>query len=183
MAIRAVTRVDIQALPGSDFVDWTTTFPPGLPVSVGTASFTNVPTAHGQNVKLINPSIFESRHQGRGPLDWAGDFDDGDPVLYTDLEPGPITIFFDNPVQGIGANVQANVLTNQTYCVRMKLFATGGAIVSFSGSGVMTHQGAGDAPFLGAISDAADIVRAEFHVSLTGQAHDLDLAINQLELA
>src|SRR5262245_15863646 len=39
---------------------------------------------------------------------WRGNFMTGEAVLFTDHLPGPISIVFDPPVQGVGSQVQIN---------------------------------------------------------------------------
>ena len=178
MALNSASRAKLGAQPGTDFIAWDTVFVPDVPITFGTQQFLSGTTNGGLTFKLIHPADLIVLTQSSAADQWNGDFVAGDMVLFTDTEPGPIVLLFDQPVRGLGVNVQANVLRNKSYAVRMKVFVTGGS-KPFVGQGTTQNLGTGLAPFLGALSSGADIVRAEFHV-VGGTV--LDLAINQVEL-
>ena len=181
MALNSVKlRATLGAQPGTDFIAWDTVFVPDVPITFGTRQFLVGQTNGGLDFKLTHPANLIVRTQGSAVDQWDGDFDANDRVLFTDIKPGPIVLFFDQPVRGIGANV----LTDTNYTVRMVVFLAGGGDKPFPGKGKTQHLGAGLAPFLGALSSNPDIVRAEFHVTppRNGSLTDLDIAINRVEL-
>ena len=185
MALNSASRATLGAQPGADFIAWDTVFVPDVPITFGTRHFLAGLTSGGLDFKLSHPADLIVRTQGNAVDQWDGDFLDQEKVLFTDMEPGPIVLLFDQPVRGLGVNVQANVQTNTNYAVRMKVFLAGGGGKPFVGQGTTQHLGTGLAPFLGALSSDADIVRAEFHVAPfpgNGGLTDLDIAINRVEL-
>lgn len=185
MALNFASRATLGAQPGADFIAWDTVFVPDVPITFGTRQFLPGQTNGGFDFKLTHPADLIVRTQGSAVDQWDGDFVANENVLFTDIEPGPIVLLFDQPVRGLGVNLQANVWTNQRYAVRMKVFLAGGGGKPFVGQGTTQHLGTGLAPFLGALSSDADIVRAEFHVAPfpgNGGLTDLDIAINRVEL-
>ncbi|MEO6661154.1 MAG: hypothetical protein ABIN44_12750 [Burkholderiaceae bacterium] len=185
MTLKSASRALLGTQPGFDFIAWESVFVPDVPITFGSRQFLSGASQGGLPFKLIHPANLIVRTQGSAADQWDGDFVAGDMVLFTDNEPGPIVLLLDQPVRGLGVNMQANVMTNKSYAVLMKVFVTGGGSKPFPGKGTMQHLGTGLAPFLGALSSNADIVRAEFHVApLPGKAGvtDLDLAINRVEL-
>lgn len=185
MDLQSATRAKLGAQPNTDFIAWDAVFVPDVPITFGTQQFLPGATNGGLTFKLTHPADLIVQTQGSNVDQWNGDFVDGDKVLSTDTENGPIVLVFDQPVRGVGVNLQANVFTGESYGVLLKLFLAGGGSKSFVGQGVTRNLGTGLAPFLGALSSNADIVRAEFHVApspLSGGITELALAINQVEL-
>jgi hypothetical protein len=187
MALKLASRATLGAQPGADFIAWDSVFVPDVPITFGTQPFLPGRSNGGLDFKLTHPADLIVRTQGSAVDQWDGDFTDQEKVLFTDIEPGPIVLLFDQQhVRGLGVNLQANVHTNTNYTVRMKVFLAGGGSRLFVGQGTTQHLGTGLAPFLGALSSNDDIVRAEFHVvPLPGNGGlvDLDIAINRVELA
>lgn len=189
MALNSASRATLGAQPNTDFIAWDTVFVPDVPITFGTQQFLPGTTNGGLTFKLTHPADLIVRMQGSAVDQWNGDFDgkndDQKIVLFTDTEPGPIVLFFDQPVRGLGVNMQANVRTNESYAVRMKVFLAGGGSKLFVDKGTTLNLGTGLAPFLGALSSNVDIVRAEFHVAPSpgnGSLTDLDIAINRVEI-
>lgn len=185
MALNFASRATLGAQPGTDFIAWDTVFVPDVPITFGTRQFLAGLTNGGLDFKLTHPADLIVKTQGNAVDQWDGDFDANERVLFTDMEPGPIVLLFDTPVRGLGVKAQANVGENESYAVRMKVFLAGGGGKPFVRQGTTQHLGTGLAPFLGALSSNADIVRAEFHVAAVagnGGLHELALAINRVEL-
>jgi len=185
MALNFASRTTLSNQPGADFIAWDSVFVPDVPITFGTQSFLPGKTSGGLAFRLTHPADLVVRTQGSGVDQWDGDFIDQERVLFTDIEPGPIVLAFNQPVRGIGANAQANLFTNHPYAVRIRLFLADGSSKAFTRQGTMQHLGTGLAPFVGALSSDADIVRAEFHVGAVpgnGGLVALDIAINQVQI-
>ena len=186
MALNSASRAKLGAQPGTDFIAWDSVFVPDVPITFGTQQFLPGTTNGGLTFKLTHPADLIVRRQSSDVDQWDGDFvDNNDKVLFTNTEPGPIVLVFDQPVRGLGVNLQANVATGEQYGVRMKVFLAGGGGKPFVGQGTAQNLGTGLAPFLGALSSNADIVRAEFHVAplpANGGVAELAIGINQVEL-
>jgi hypothetical protein len=185
MALKFASRNTLGAQPSADFIAWESVFVPDVPITFGAQPFLPGQSNGGLDFKLTHPADLIVRTQGSAVDQWDGDFVDHEKVLFTDIEPGPIVLHFDQPVRGLGVNVQANVWTNENYAVRMKVFLAGGGSRPFTRQGITQHLGTGLAPFVGVLSSSADIVRAEFHVAPfpgNGGLTDLDIAINRVEL-
>ena len=186
MALNSVSRAKLGAQPGTDFIAWDTVFVADVPITFGSQQFLSGTTNGGLTFKLIHPADLIVRTQGSAVDQWDGDFGANNKVLFTNTEPGPIVLVFDQPVRGLGVNLQANVATGEQYGVRMKVFLAGGGGKPFVGQGTTQNLGTGLAPFLGALSSNADIVRAEFHVvpwPANSGVTEFAIAINQVELA
>ncbi len=185
MSLNFASRATLGAQPGTDFIAWDTVFVPDVPITFGTRQFLPGQSNGGFDFKLTHPADLIVLTQGSAVDQWDGDFVANENVLFTDIEPGPIVLLFDTPVRGLGVNAQANVGTNESYAVRMKVFLAGGGGKPFVRQGTAQHLGTGLAPFLGALSSNADIVRAEFHVAPlpgNGGLHELAIAINRVEI-
>ena len=150
MAINFASRATLSAQPGADFIAWESVFVPDVPITFGTQSFLPGQTSGGLAFRLTHPADLILRTQGSDVDQWDGDFMDQESVLFTDIEPGPIVLSFDQPVRGVGANAQANVFTDQSYAVRIKLFLADGSRRAFTRQGTQQHKGTGLAPFVGA---------------------------------
>jgi hypothetical protein len=160
------------ALAGNDFVNWN---------GFG-ASPTVVPNPSNisSNTGIINVTVsmpsgqFRRLDQGGG---WAGNFASGDHLLYTNDNPGPMVILFDNPVNGAGAQIQAEAFGSFTATINV-YDASNTLIGSFNLAGNSTNAADNSAIFLGVKDNAPTIKRIEYTVN-TSEGY---FAINQLDL-
>jgi hypothetical protein len=160
------------ALGGNDFVNWN---------GFG-ASPTVIPNPSniGSNTGIINITVsipsgqFRRLDQGNG---WNGNFASGDHLLYTNDNPGPMVILFDTPVNGAGAQIQAETFGSFTATINV-YDASNTLIGSFNLAGNSTNAGNNSAIFLGVKDNSPTIKRIEYTVNTTVG----DLAINQLDL-
>ena len=109
---------------------------------------------------------------------WGGNFSPGDELLWTNSPgQGPLTLTFGTPVNGVGANIQADFFGNFTALIQA-FDSNGKLIESFSENGVSNGNGDGSAIFIGLIDSG--IKSVEF--SITSCTFDCaDFAINQLD--
>jgi hypothetical protein len=167
-----------SALASDDFVSWG---------SFG-SSFTLVPSGSqtpssvGNLVTVSLPSsdAFSRRDQGNG---WAGNFAPGAQLLWTQVNPGPLSIVFDTPVLGAGAQIQLNIPPNgvRTFTAFAEGFdSSNNSLGSVSLPGLSNNLGNNSAIFIGAVSDIP-IARFIFSVEPT-DGGDRDFAIGQLDM-
>jgi hypothetical protein len=107
---------------------------------------------------------------------WAGNFTQGDQLLWTNLANGPITIIFNTPVSGAGAQIQADDYGDFT--ATLNVYGAGGLLESYSLAGTSNGNNDGSAIFLGVLDGTADITEIQYSVSTGGD----DFAINELGL-
>lgn len=157
---------------GDDFVDWG-----GLG-----GNFTAVVDPFNLNsnsgaitVMGVNPNgIFERRDQGAG---WSGNFAPGDRLLWTQNTPGPMSLSFSSPVQGAGAQIQADSFGAFTGTIRA-YSPLNALLATYNLAGNSTSAGNNSAIFLGVFDPlGATIGRIEYDIVGNG-----DFAINQLDL-
>jgi len=162
-------------LAGNDFVDWggfgapfTVVANPSN-VSSNTAAITaNVSMPSGQ---------FERRDQSSGG--WDGNFAPGDHLLWTEsANVGPMIISFNNPVNGAGAQIQADFFGPFTATINA-YDASSTLIGSFTINGNSNPNADNSAIFLGVMDTSPTIKRIEYSVS---SVFNNDFAINQLDL-
>jgi hypothetical protein len=149
----------------NDSVSW------GQLGSTGTvvASGTTATSTNGLIVTLTDSSgPMERRDQGSG---WNGDFALGEQLLWNQ-QFGSITISFASPVSAAGAQIQGD--TFGPYTARITL--SDGSF--FDINATSGSSGADTNPFLGAISDSANIASVTFSLLTPNQ----DFAISSLFL-
>jgi hypothetical protein len=165
------------ALGGNDFIDWGVLGPDptNVPDPFNINSNTGVITA-----TVSNPTgQFAKYDQGNS---WWGNFAPGDAVLFT-IDPagpsfGPMIITFNNPVQGVGAQIQGDWW--QDFTARIRVYDVSNNLIgSFTLPGTSNGNGDNSAIFLGVIDTAgATIKRIEYDVDTVTMA----FAINRLDL-
>ncbi len=159
------------ALGGNDFYDWG---------DLGSNFTTIVDPAtilsdDGLQATVENPGgQFERRNQGTG---WAGNFANGDALLWTKNTGGPMSITFNTPVFGAGAQIQSNFYGTITATIRF-YDSSDILLSSFNLAGNSTSNGDNSAIFLGGLDTTASIKRIEYSVDNVTR----DFAINQLDI-
>ena len=168
-------RTGTGCLNGTDYYDWTDNYGP---------PFSSIPndsiaTSNGgleTTVHFTGGANGERRDQGNG---WNGNFTNGDELLWTAGDNGPLTLTFASPISGVGANIQADFFGAFTALIQA-FDASGNLIDSFSEDGTSNSNGDGSAIFIGLANDPG-IKSVEF--SLTSCALECgDFAINQLDI-
>lgn len=117
----------------------------------------------------------------------TGNFNPGDELLLTENLDGsvlsaPLTLTFNNPVSGVGANIEAGLFNGpSSFTALLQVYGSGGGLLgSFSEVGVSTDNEDGSAIFV-AIANTPGITEAVF--SLTSAPIDTGLlAINQMDV-
>ena len=162
---------DRASLGGIDFVDWSGFGPDFTTVPSGSTIDSNL----GLTVTVSMPSgDFERRDQGTG---WNGNFANGDALLWTSGNVGPMIIEFASPVAAAGAQIQRNSFG--TFTAEIQVFDSGDTMIaSFSLPGDSTADGDNSAIFLGVQDTSATIARIEYNVDSTSA----DFSINQLDI-
>jgi hypothetical protein len=172
-AAQALTLVTSRVgLGGNDAIKWSQLGSANTAVSNPfTATSDSGLTATG----TIPTGILARVDQDNG---WNGSFAPGDAVLWTNANPGPLSLEFSTAVAGVGAQIQANYYGSFTGVI--EAFNTGGfSLGSFTLGGTVTNAKDNSAIFLGVLSDTADIKKLVFNINDTPVA---DFAINQLSL-
>jgi PEP-CTERM motif len=160
------------ALSGTDFFDWGVLGP----------SFTVVPDPFDllsvggtTTAAVLNPlGNIERRNEGSS---WIGNFAPGDELIWTQNS-GYLSIVFDNPVLGAGAQFQPD--SYGAFTAQIDVYDPfGGFITNFTLAGNSTANGDNSAIFLGVLDTSASIGRIDYSVSLAPLE---DFAINQLDI-
>lgn len=172
----AVVSVDTRAdLNANDLVDWSIFGDSLTPVASGST----IPSQNGLVVTVaLVPSgdSLERRDQNSG---WAGNFDPGDALIWTrsDLS-HTLEISFSAPIQGAGFNIQRD--TYGSFIAAVESFDLNNLSLGLIFvSGDSTGAGDGSAPFLGFLSDSAEISRIEIGLY---ESDTPQFAINQLSI-
>jgi len=163
--------VQVGAFTGSDSIDWSQ-----LPLD-GQASPQTVTSAGGNSVDVTSnaPDQSNGLYRFEENTNFIGNFALGeDGIGVSEGQAGEtITLDFLTPVTGVGAQIQPDIYGNFT--AELRLFSAGNVLI---GGGPFTVTGAlfgtqdNSNPFLGAVSDSANITRAVFAII----AHDSGLA-------
>ncbi len=170
-ALTLVTnRPDLGA---NDSVDWGTL---GTPFTTVSNPF-SITSTGGLNLTVDMPSgSFQRLDQNNG---WAGNFAPGDHLLWTQGNSGPVTINFATPVKGAGAQIQANFFGS--FNAILAFDSNGINLGSFNLPGNSNSAGDNSAPFIGVLSDSANISSIIFDIS-RNDGLPTDFAINQLDI-
>lgn len=159
------------ALAGDDFIDWGNA---GAEFSDPTNPF-NINSNNGivTTVSQAGNSAFERRNQSSG---WSGNFANGDELLWTQGGNGPMSLAFNQTIQGGGAQIMRNQFG--AFVATIEAFDSGNnSLGSFNVNGNGTTNNDNSAIFVGVLSTSADIARISFSVSSTQ-----DFAINQFDI-
>ena len=173
----AATFLDSRAaLRGEDLVDWAVLGLPFTPVSnpfsimseEGLELEVSIPT--GEFLRLDQTPIF------------PGSFNVGDALLFTGLgNPGPLTLTFDQPVFGIGTQIQSDPQNIPEYTATITAFdSLGNLIDSGSVDAVSISDAGSGVPFLGFLDNQGDIKSIVFNALEAGE--NVPFAINAVSL-
>ena len=179
----AIAVTDRTLFASGDVLDWDGLGVPGtitasnsfaLATTGGIAVSVSKPSSGGfmrmeQQPRLLNPP----------PGMWRGNFAQGDPILYTNDAPGPVTIDFGIDVLGAGLQIQASNLG--AFTATVQAFSAGGISLgtfSFSGNSFATNDNT--AIFVGAMSSTRDI--RKLIVNAPGGANNA-FAMNRVSFA
>jgi hypothetical protein len=172
-------RTDLGA---DDLLDWSAA---GAPFdAVGSSA---IATAGGASVSLAMPNGTALVRVDEGDVvvdGWTGNFTPGEALVWTDLEPGPLSLHFASPIRGGGAQIQSQV--PGPFTASIQAFSLSGSLLAtFTRQGDSTFAQDGSALFLGLLSDTAEISRISFTVTAssdTGIPPLVDFALNQVSL-
>ena len=171
-----------------DFIDWVqfgdewTVISPELQNNQGLSA--------GGLVKftIVNPFQLVKLTQGKRD-NWRGNFATGEAALFTNHLPGPISILFDPPVQGVGSQFQINEIPERggpsvPFNATLTVFDSNGLQLKTSTrKGRSDGASDGSAVLVQLFDESPLIKRAEFKVRGTAPgSHVNDLAINLLRL-
>jgi MYXO-CTERM domain-containing protein len=96
--------------------------------------------------------LMERRDQGTG---FPGNFGPGEPLLFTN-NGGPVTLNFNNPVQGFGSQIQSGLYG--AFTAQIQAFDSSNTLLgSFTENGASNGNGDDSAIFIGVLSTATDI--------------------------
>ena len=141
-------------------------------------------TSVGLNTGLVgntNAMDWQNLQQGNG---WAGNFAPGMGLVYNGVStigtaPTSIGVYFDQPLFGVGAFIQANFYGNFTASIIL-LDSNLSPFFSYTANGV-SNGVPNTALFIGAYDGTADIWGAIFNTTANG-FHDQDFAIGDLRI-
>jgi hypothetical protein len=170
------------ALAGTEFIEWGDLGGPGTLVD---RSFT-VDTNQGTTVTgtMFAFGYLERLNQSN-PDPWAGNFNNGDRLLFTNIDnnfDNPITLRFPTGFAGVGTQIQAD--TAGGFTGRISAYSTGDVFLgSFDVAGNSTAD-VGTAIFIGLRSTSAStpIVRVDFSVPAASGTKSA-YAINQVDFS
>lgn len=173
---QALTRADLAA---NDLIDWGDLGPNGT--LVGNPFATTSSGGLGAAVSKDSSEDFQVLVQGDG---WAGNFSPGDSVLWTNSYPSvsfnAITLVFDDPVMGAGANIQqVNALAFFTGVIEA-YDSTNTLLALVSAIGTSNANGDGSALFLGLKGTEANIKRIRFYLTAAPFNYIGSYGINQV---
>jgi len=99
---------------------------------------------------------------------WGGNFSPGDELIFNSPSSNPITIDFERPVFGVGANIQVELPGRFTGVIET-YDIVGNLIERFTREGKSNENADGSAIFIGILSDTR-IARAAFYGDVSGAA-------------
>lgn len=165
--------IQVGALSSNDFIDWSQLSGLGAEADPLGASV-GVSTNLGRTATASNTSGTEWFQEGSF---WIGDFTIGDYLISSDAQ--SLVIDFNTAVAGVGAQIQSAAFG--PFTAELRLFdSLSNPLGVFQVSSENNGAEDGSNPFLGAVSDSADISRAVF--AITANAADFGLGLGQLEL-
>ena len=161
------------ALHADDSIDWGQLGPVATWVNPGTSA-----TSAGGLVATLNTAGtgFQRIDQGSG---WNGNFSNGEHLLWTSGQGPDITINFDHPVYGAGAQIQANFFG----AFVAEIFGSNGSLLgSFTENGSSNANGDGSAIFIGLKSALKEITQIQFVLPSAYYAPN-DFSIGSLQIS
>lgn len=158
------------ALGGTDFIEWGQFGGDFTPVASGSGGLTNL----GMGFTVHGPSTMERRNQGTG---WAGNFAQGDRLLWTRDTPGAMTIVFSSAIGAVGAQIQRDAYGSFTG--EIAVYDINNILLeSYAVGGTSNGNGDNSAIFIGIDRAQNDIVRVVFNVDGGRE----DFAVNQVDI-
>ncbi len=147
---------DPGTLGANDFIDWGQLGVDGDTVSSPAAVTSN----HGNtgSASTEDPDGFARLDEGGG---WDGNFTIGDKLL-TSFETSlfPLTITFDTPIFGAGANIQQD--TQGAFTAQIQAFNGATLLETFTEDGTSNANEDGSAIFIGLLDDTQEITSITF---------------------
>jgi hypothetical protein len=133
-----------------------------------------VPGVSGLEVKVSQSKGDFQRLDQFSPGSWPGNFTPGDKLLSTKTfnATGPVSLVFNSPVQGVGAQIQA--FSTGAFTASIEAFNSSNASLgSFTLAGDSNAKADNSAIFIGILSNAVDISKVVFGVPVaTANAQD-----------
>jgi len=152
------------ALGANDFFDWDQVRAvDGGGNALALPSPRTVTSNLGRSAGISDGGSFSGLVEG---TDWFGDFASGDRVLYSGDPNDPaaaanaFTIAFNTAVRGVGLQITSGAFFD--FDASLELFNGGTSLGLFTVGGTLLGVEDGSAPFLGALSDSANITSAVF---------------------
>jgi hypothetical protein len=143
---------DRASITPNQTIDWSDV---GVEYDVLSAPFSGT-TSAGLSYTVSRPgpaNTFSLLDQSSG---WLGNFAPGETVLTTDFWPGPLSIKFSDPIQGIAFQIQSDLYDDFTGSI--EAFDTfGNSLGLFAFAGVSNDNADDSALTLGLLSDLMDI--------------------------
>lgn len=134
-------------------------------------------TADGANVNIASSSAnLERLDEGNG---WAGNFNNGDALLWSQDNFSVLTFNFANGIYGAGLQIQNDNYGNFTAFVLVR-DVNGNPIGTFSENGVSNGNDDGSAIFLGAYSSSGNIGSLTYYVGTSGNVSGF--AVNHMTI-
>ena len=181
-SISAVTsRTSLNA---NDSVDWGSL---GLPYA-GVASGSTLQSQNGIGITVTQPFYSLEIRQQDAPgtnLGFYGDFSSGEVLLTNWNSPFPITVAFSQPVFGAGLQIEPAQVQDFPAPFTVYVTAYDGTVElgTFSTTGIKSNNADGSAPFLGVLSDTADITSLTYHaVTQTNGPVEGDIGMNYMSI-
>jgi len=173
VSANALTLVTNRAnINANDSIDWGQFGAPFTGVvdgSMGTSTVYNMP------FMITDGNGFERRDQGNG---WAGDFANGDKLMWTQNGRG-FELIFGYTLKAVGAQIQRDQFGAFTATIEA-FDGLGDSLGSFTINSNSTANGDNSAAFLGVESNAHDIARIVYTVD-AGQTGN-DFALNEVSM-
>lgn len=192
MTMRLIkTRQEIECLNGAqfDFIEWKE-YAEDVELRFSQLNPFTEHSAKGHlNFDIPHPASLRRLIQGDS---WDGTFRRGDSVLWTDGNPGPITIRFNKPIRGAGANI--DIRNGNSFKATIKVYRGNHPVAMTNDSrkdGEHDNAGDGKAVFVGFLEDDSSLTLGidtiEFHIELLDSNPDpridtRSFAINKLAL-
>jgi hypothetical protein len=171
-----------SAVPWNDAINWAQLGPP-LTVVTLPATVTSL----GGRKATVNAVNLTANIENLNPMNWSGNFAVGAPIAATG-QPGPsspISITFDTPVAGVGAQMGYNVVSSIPYPFAeiISVYNRAGTLLAvFAERGEEDDFADNSAVFIGVFDSQAEITKVVFSTTTdTGPFPDA-FAINNVSL-
>jgi hypothetical protein len=177
--------IQVGSFTGSDFIDWSQ-------LALGPLSSPQTVTSDGGNSVDVTSNATDQNdglYAFEEDTNFVGNFAVGEDGIGVAAYQGgeTITLDFTNAVSQVGAQIQSDLYGNFT--AELRLFGAGNVLIGggpFTISSSMFGTQDDSNPFLGAMSDSADITRAVFaiiaHDAVIGGEGHAGVFISQLEI-